>query len=184
MTKKELLLQKALELFSRNGYQGTSTNLLARECGVSEGLIFRHFGSKEGLLKAVLEIGVQDIRSSLEPLRKKDKGLKDLIEYLHHFERLLVNNQEYWRMVSQLRFQQEIQQVTQQLMGSANQLILSSFGEIFQALGTSDKDQKSLLLFATLDGIALHFALFGKEYPIHEIIAELEKQLLTQYSTL
>jgi AcrR family transcriptional regulator len=48
--KKELILQTALRLFSEQGYEATPTNRIAKEAGVSEGLIFRHFENKEGLL--------------------------------------------------------------------------------------------------------------------------------------
>ena len=41
----------ALLLFIERGYHATSTRLIAYEAGVSEGLIFRHYTNKEGLLK-------------------------------------------------------------------------------------------------------------------------------------
>ena len=46
MTKKDLILQKSLELFSINGFKGTSTRSIANEAGVSEGLIFKHLKTK------------------------------------------------------------------------------------------------------------------------------------------
>jgi len=40
---------------SKEGFTATSTSKnLQNNAGVSEGLIFRHFGSKEGLLDAIL----------------------------------------------------------------------------------------------------------------------------------
>ena len=55
--KKEKILQAALELFAKEGFYATSTSKVAKTAGVSEGLIFRHFGNKEGLLHAVLDEG-------------------------------------------------------------------------------------------------------------------------------
>lgn len=52
--KQERILQAALELFTKEGYNATSTNKVAKAAGVSEGLIFRHFENKEGLLKALM----------------------------------------------------------------------------------------------------------------------------------
>lgn len=57
--KKEKILQAALELFAAEGFHATSTSKLAHHAGVSEGLIFRHFGNKEGLLRAILDEGEQ-----------------------------------------------------------------------------------------------------------------------------
>ena len=48
--KQENILNTALELFAKDGYDATSTSKIAKCAGVSEGLIFRHYGSKDGLL--------------------------------------------------------------------------------------------------------------------------------------
>ncbi|MFT4756836.1 MAG: AcrR family transcriptional regulator, partial [Vicingaceae bacterium] len=56
-SKKDLILETALKLFAQNGFSATSTSKIAKAAGVSEGLIFRHFENKEGLLHAILEMG-------------------------------------------------------------------------------------------------------------------------------
>lgn len=52
------LLWAATRLFSRNGRFGTSTREIAAEAGTTERTLFKHFGSKEGLLRAVLDEAV------------------------------------------------------------------------------------------------------------------------------
>ncbi|MEM6542898.1 MAG: helix-turn-helix domain-containing protein, partial [Bacteroidota bacterium] len=53
--KQEKILNAALELFAHEGYNVVSTSKIAQKAGVSEGLIFRHFESKQGLLNAILQ---------------------------------------------------------------------------------------------------------------------------------
>lgn len=60
--KKEKILDAALALFAKEGYHATSTSKVAKAAGVSEGLIFRHFGNKEGLLQAILEVGEDKLK--------------------------------------------------------------------------------------------------------------------------
>ena len=55
--KQEKILNAALKLFAEEGYRTTSTSKVAQEAGVSEGLIFRHFKNKEGLLEAIILLG-------------------------------------------------------------------------------------------------------------------------------
>jgi AcrR family transcriptional regulator len=43
-----------LELCAAKGYRATCINEVAEHTGVSEGLIFRNFTNKDGLLKAIL----------------------------------------------------------------------------------------------------------------------------------
>ena len=56
-TKQENILEAALQLFATEGFHATSTSKVAKAAGVSEGLIFRHFGNKDGLLQAVISQG-------------------------------------------------------------------------------------------------------------------------------
>ncbi|MGD2182960.1 TetR family transcriptional regulator [Lusitaniella coriacea] len=49
------LIAAALELFASKGITETTTKAVAERAGVNEVTLFRHFGSKQGLLLAVLE---------------------------------------------------------------------------------------------------------------------------------
>ena len=57
--RKRQLLETALDLFSRKGFEGTTTKELASAAGVAEGIIFRHFPSKQALYTAALDYKVQ-----------------------------------------------------------------------------------------------------------------------------
>jgi AcrR family transcriptional regulator len=51
---RRLLLDAARELFARRDYRSTTTREIAEAAGVSEYLLFRHFGSKAGLFREAL----------------------------------------------------------------------------------------------------------------------------------
>lgn len=73
-TKAELLAA-ALKLFARNGYAGTSIRAIAREVGLSESVLYAHFGSKRSIFEAVLaRLGPQ---SAAAVLRDTDQGMLD-----------------------------------------------------------------------------------------------------------
>lgn len=52
-TKQQQILNAAFDLFSNEGFHAISTNKIAKLANVSEGLIFRHFINKEGLLDSI-----------------------------------------------------------------------------------------------------------------------------------
>ncbi|HUR08599.1 MAG TPA: TetR/AcrR family transcriptional regulator [Nonomuraea sp.] len=62
---RELILGAAAELFAEKGYRQTTFIDVARRSGISRGSIPWHFGSKEGLLLAVLEHSVEMVRDRL-----------------------------------------------------------------------------------------------------------------------
>lgn len=53
--RRQDILEAALMVFTRKGYNGSTTAEIARVAGVAEGTIFRHFPTKRDLLVAVLK---------------------------------------------------------------------------------------------------------------------------------
>lgn len=60
--RRQQILDTALEVFAKQGFQGTTTKQLAEAAGVSEATIFLHFPSKEALYEAILEELLQSQR--------------------------------------------------------------------------------------------------------------------------
>lgn len=52
---RDAILDAAVREFAARGLSGARMDALARDAGVAKGLVFHHFGSKEGLWKAALE---------------------------------------------------------------------------------------------------------------------------------
>jgi TetR/AcrR family transcriptional regulator, transcriptional repressor for nem operon len=63
-TKKEILLTCA-KVFRQHGYSNTSMSDLAEACGLTKGLFYHHFASKEELMQAVLESVYQHFNATL-----------------------------------------------------------------------------------------------------------------------
>ncbi|GAT10055.1 transcriptional regulator [Mycolicibacterium novocastrense] len=57
---RRLLLDAARDLFARRDYRSTTTREIAEAAGVSEYLLFRHFGSKAGLFREALVLPFTD----------------------------------------------------------------------------------------------------------------------------
>ncbi|MEN0057355.1 MAG: TetR/AcrR family transcriptional regulator [Bdellovibrio sp.] len=58
---EDRLLSAALEIFSKNGFNGTTTRMIAKKADVNESLIGRYFEGKEGLLIAVIERFLEEL---------------------------------------------------------------------------------------------------------------------------
>lgn len=69
--KQEALIQSALSLFAKKGYEATTTREIAAAAGCAEGLIHRYFKGKAGLLPALVERQfakeVADLSRELQP---------------------------------------------------------------------------------------------------------------------
>ena len=56
MNTKDKILESGLKLFSKKGYLGATTREIAKDAGIAEITLFRHFPSKEKLFEEVVNI--------------------------------------------------------------------------------------------------------------------------------
>ena len=105
--KKENILSAALELFANEGYNATSTSSIAKKAGVSEGLIFRHFKNKKGLLDALMEDAEARIGKLLAPVifeSDPKKAIRKIILLPFSIDQA---EYDFWRLQFILKWQKE-----------------------------------------------------------------------------
>lgn len=66
--KKNQLLKASLNLFAHSGCDAVSTKKIAETAHVSEGLLFRHFKNKEGLIQTLYEFESELVLKRLDPI--------------------------------------------------------------------------------------------------------------------
>ena len=86
---KEKISLVALRLFSKKGFKGTTIKDIAREVGITEGAIYRHFSSKEEIVNYLLSKISSDIRSLIErevmTQRRVSSQISKLVEILFSY---------------------------------------------------------------------------------------------------
>lgn len=64
--RRNVILEAALELFVLKGYSGTKISDIAEKAGMSTGLMFHYFESKEQLYIELVKIGLEGTKKALE----------------------------------------------------------------------------------------------------------------------
>lgn len=76
--RKEILVA-ALNLFVKKGYAGTKTGEIAKLVGMSEGLLFHYFATKETLYLELVKMGVQGTEFLEQPITDPYQALYEPI---------------------------------------------------------------------------------------------------------
>ncbi|NHF60702.1 TetR/AcrR family transcriptional regulator [Flavobacteriaceae bacterium TP-CH-4] len=108
--KKKQILAVALELFANDGFNGTSTSKIAKEAGVSEGLIFRHFEHKNGLLNALVQQAVERIRLLIEPILIETDPKKVIQKSIDLPFALPESEYPFWKLQFKLKWENDYEQ--------------------------------------------------------------------------
>jgi AcrR family transcriptional regulator len=55
VVKKQLIMEKSLELFAENGFEATSVQQITQRCGISKGAFYLYFKSKDELINSLID---------------------------------------------------------------------------------------------------------------------------------
>lgn len=150
-TKQEDILQSALALFATESYHATSTSKVAKTAGVSEGLIFRHFTSKEGLLNAVLEQGEQRFKQLYANLLFETAPAQVIRRYVDAPFSVPESNHTFWQLQFTLKWEINYDATTK--TDPVRQVLRNAFMQ----LTYPQPDMETTLLMHCMDGISSDF---------------------------
>ncbi len=96
--KENLIFEAALRVIKRNGFHRARMSDIAREAGISYGLVYHYYGNKENLFDAILEIWwdglfrlMEEIRAGREDFAGKLRRLVDYFLDSYHAHPELMN---------------------------------------------------------------------------------------------
>ena len=93
---RQRLFDAATETLNRRGIQGATTREIARRAGVHEVTLFRHFKSKEQLLRAILKRSLAAKAAVLDENSSRKENLRERMEkYGRHYYSHLEKNKGF-----------------------------------------------------------------------------------------
>ncbi|MFS0820855.1 TetR/AcrR family transcriptional regulator [Bacillus sp. 1P02SD] len=79
MVKKQLIMEKALELFAKQGFEATSVQQITDQCGISKGAFYLSFKSKDELIIALIDQFMEEILADIDHLVRNKKNEENLL---------------------------------------------------------------------------------------------------------
>lgn len=105
--KISLIMDVALEHFAKNGFHATTIHHIAKHAGISKGLMYNYFDSKEALLKAIVHKSVNEVYQHLDINRDGVLSKDEFDFFIRKFGELLIEKKYFWRLLIQLSMQNE-----------------------------------------------------------------------------
>ncbi len=106
--KTKLILDTALELFAEKGFHQTSIADITRKAGISKGLIYNYFESKDEVLKSIIQTGYDAAYNNLDLNGDHTLAKEEFIHFLQITFRSVRENPKFWKLYSALVMQPEI----------------------------------------------------------------------------
>jgi len=169
---KQKIMDVALELFANEGYFQTPISAIAKKAGISKGLMYNYFESKESLLKSIIIDTIHEIYSSFDK-NHDDILTSDEFEYfVRESFRLQKENREFYKLYYILLLQPNIIEIVNSEISNVSQKVFTVLYFYFKS-SFSDPDTEMLIFSSLMKGLSMQLV-YSPEYISEE---RLEKSI-------
>lgn len=179
-SRREQIMNAALELFATEGYSHCSISRLASHAGISKGLMYNYFHSKEALLVALIEEGMSDIMAFFDPDHDGILTTEELAGFIREVFRSMMDNQQFWILYINIIFQPRVKEL---LAGKPFSNIMDQYGPMMMNYFTDqgfENPALEMLTFSALIegfGVLLVYTESGYELP-EELVRSYEERVI------
>ena len=173
--KSQLILETALRLFASQGYSATPISQIAKEAGVSQGLMYNFYSSKEELLRAMMQQGSADIAESMKAYAAITDPREAITIHVNETIRIIKKKKEFWRLLHAIRLQGGVLEEMQDLFAQIATTVTNIFEKVFRTLGFENPKLEAQLFLTQIDGIVIMY-LQNEKFQIQRLGNQLIKR--------
>jgi len=164
------IMETALELFAKNGFHNTSISKIAKAAGVSKGLMYNYYESKEALLDVILfgvaaekQVASQSISMNEIPPKKR---LEMMIEGTFS---MIESNINHWKLMMSLSLQDEISERIDEKFAAQRAVGMTQFVQLFEEMEVEKPLLEAYFFSSSLTGCLMQYVHLKAEYPLMEM---------------
>jgi AcrR family transcriptional regulator len=175
-SSRALILETALKLFSEHGYDRTSIKMIAESAGISQGLLYNYFASKDELLEAIFAQSMSDVQASFAMADAGSTPAERIERLVRGAFAILRKNQDFWRLSYGLRMQHEVLAGLAKQTRKSTAMIRQTLTRYLRDAGAQEPELEAAILFALIDGVSQHYVLDPGKYPIDAVADRIIKR--------
>lgn len=175
--RKKAIMEAALSVFAEEGYHSASISKVSKKAGVSKGLMYNYFESKEELLHQLLDKIIVKETQIMKYLNQSDFTDDSIISLLDHTVDLLQADPKHWKLYLIMAMQPDVMKI----LLEDHQEIQAEFYKRYIAYFNSKGDENPMLTMqyfgATWGGIKMSYIMDPENFPI----TEMKKLIINQF---
>ena len=177
---REKILNAAISLFSSIGYFSTSVSKIAQKAGVSKGLLYNYFESKDHLLLAIVEKTMNLLDDVFRTGKKDLTANEELIIVIEKMFGIIENHTGFLRMLIPLSMQiKEFDFINDMIYKKYDEYV-KKIEILLKKLDYQNPEEEARLLLATLDGVMYQYLVIGDNLPYKKIKESIIKKYKNQ----
>jgi AcrR family transcriptional regulator len=175
-TKKKIA-KAAFDLIAQRGFETTSVDDIAKAAGVSKGLIYNYYKSKEHLLQELVTESLHEGEDVLPSIIGNPDPQVVLENIIRWFFNQLRERPEQWRLMTEVTLRLDRYPFMHDIIMATMQGYVDILRGIFLQLGYKDPLGEARILAALFDGVGIQAVVVRQGFPLDEV----EKVMLIKY---
>jgi AcrR family transcriptional regulator len=106
--KRSLIMDTAMENFASKGFHNTTINQIALQSGISKGLMYNYFESKDELLAEIIDRSVSEMYKYFDTDRDGILTGEEFELFIRKLFILLKEKRSFWRLFIQMVMQKDV----------------------------------------------------------------------------
>lgn len=176
--RRRAILHAALTVFANHGYHSASVAMIAKEAGVSKGLMYNYFESKEQVLLTLVNDLFDEVVTKMRIIPGEVLSRERFIELITLSIDFAVEEPQRWKLYMSLGFQPEVTPILMETMMPKVMPFMMSMSQYFRAKGHEDPVTMMRYYSAVLDGVQMHALLDPDNFPVEKV----KKMVIAQFA--
>jgi AcrR family transcriptional regulator len=176
--RKASIMNTALEEFAVHGYENTSISMLAKKAGVSKGLMYNYFESKEDLLSKIMIEGFEEMLPLIDTSKNGVLAKEEFAFLIDESFRLIKNKISFYRLYFSLIMQPAVSKLFAEKLNEVAEPFIKLFVDYYTNKGSKNPMLEAVMLGALLDGIGFNYAFNADAYPLDEVVELVKKKFV------
>lgn len=172
--RKKLILDVSLKLFASKGYETTSIQMITDEAGISKGLFYNYFESKDQLMHELINLIFVEMGEGLMKIFSYRSGVDDpeaiLREVVLYLKNSIREKTEFWVLYTRFALQLSENEVLKKFFLEEEKAYSAALSMLMKDLNFQNPEIEALKFSNLLDGIALNYILRPEAYPLDQMI--------------
>jgi AcrR family transcriptional regulator len=162
-------MESALKLFASHGFFDTSVNMISKDAGISKGLMYNYFKSKEELLRSVVFQGINKFLVLFDPDHDGVLTKTELKFFIEETFRTIETDISFWKIYISVLSQPQVLKIVGEKFWEIINPVYKILENYFKSNNFKNPEIETRFFGALMDGICIHYVVDPDSFPLEEI---------------
>jgi len=167
--KKKLIMDTALELFAENGFHATSISQIAKKAGISKGLTYNYFKSKDEILDQIVKTGFNSIYSHFDLNHDGVLTTEEFKYFIRKSLDVISDNKRFWKLYTMLLMQSDLAESVIKKYSNSSAFINQTIKKFIESKGSKDPEGDLMIISSLLKGASMFIISAPDYFPAKEL---------------